>query len=679
MTKKEKALNIFKTFFPYLVIIIAASLSTFIYFLPGIASGDDLAFHLSMTNDVIYGFEHGYSGLSTNHLHMGGFAVFNYAFYGPVTHYGAAIFTVLFRWAGATPAVGLKFMVVGSAILGGIYMYRLAMKMSNSNRVVSLITAVIFVFLPYRIFCALARCALAESIAMALIPMVFYGAYSFLHDKKWRVEPYVAFTAGAILIILSHAFTGLVTATFGIIYILFNAKNVYNNRKNYKALISLGASVVIVIFCVTFYVLNSFYYESTNLYNLSDAERQWTNYADVSSETSRTYDFSGFINIIFISRLGTSDWPASDTVTNLIFSSILYFVAMIIAVLVDVLLRMFKNNKYYRHPAVALSAFIFPIIFQVRIEIYLALAISLVLYFFISYLISALPAGEEENKPLYKNVDLYFLIVSILICLFLLFVPEAWKLVPPIFYQAQFAWRMWSITAFLVAMLIGLLLSHFKAKKPLLVASAIAACGLVTLTMGTLEKRVVYTLKPYNVVTNDGYDFAISIKYSGAQNEMVPQVFYQDGYTSEYANSLYQEVRNRILGQRDFFYKLEDYIKPEVLEGTGDVTITKFNSPNNKFHVEITSETALVQFPQLYYANYTMYSGGKSLGKAKNVDGLIAFELKQGTYDASLSFKPSKGYQLTIPLFYIGVFLLASGGVFGYIYRKKWMKEEEEQ
>ena len=678
MTKKEKALNIFKTYFPYLVIVIMAALSTFIYFLPGIASGDDLAFHLSMTNDLIYGFEHGYAGYSTNHLHMGGFAVFNYAFYGPVTHYGAAIFTMLFRWAGATPSVGLKFMVVSAAILGGIYMYRLVMKMSKENRIISLITAAIFVFLPYRIFCALARCALAESIAMALIPMVFYGAYSFLHDKKWRVEPYVAFTVGAILIILSHAFTGLVTATFGFIYILFNAKNVFDSRKNYRALISIGASVLIIICCVTFYILNSFYYESTNLYNLSDAERQWTNYADVSSETSRTYDFSGFINIIFISRLGTSDWPASDTVTNLLFSSILYFVAMIIAVLVDVILRMFKASKYYRHPAAALSAFLFPIIFRVRVEVYLALAISLVLYFFISYLISTLPSDKEENeKPLYKNVDLYFLIVSIIICLFLLFVPEAWKLVPPIFYQAQFAWRMWSITAFLVAMLIGLLLSHFKAKKPLLVASGIVACGLMTLTMGTLEKRVVYSMKSYNVVKNDGYDFAMSIKYSGAQNEMVPQVFYQDGYTSIYANSLHSEIRSRIYGQRDFFYTLEDYIKPVVLEGTGDVTITKYNSPNNTFHVVIDSETALVQFPQFYYANYTMYSNGKSLGQAKNVDGLIAFTLKQGEYDAKLSFKPSKGYQLTIPLFYIGIFLLTSGGVFGYIYRKKWYKEEE--
>ena len=220
MTTKERALNIFKGYFPYLVIILAAVLSCFIYFIPGLARGDDIAFHLSMTNDVLYGFDHGYFGLSTNHLHMGGFAIYNYGFYGPVTHYGAAIFVYLFRWADATPTAGLKFMVLFSASLGGIYMYRLAMKISKNNRIVSLITAVLFVFLPYRIFCALCRCAIAESIAMALIPMVFYGAYSFLHDKKWHVEPYVAFAIGASLVVLSHAFTGLVTAIFGFIYSL---------------------------------------------------------------------------------------------------------------------------------------------------------------------------------------------------------------------------------------------------------------------------------------------------------------------------------------------------------------------------------------------------------------------------------------------------------------------------
>ena len=694
MTKKERALNIFKAYFPYLVIVLAAILSCFIYFLPGIARGDDIAFHLSMTNDVLYGFEHGYFGLSTNHLHMGGFAINNFGFYGPVTHYGAAIFTFLFRWAGATASTGLKFMVVSSAMLGGIYMYRLAMRISKGNRIVSLITAVLFVFLPYRIFCALCRCAIAESIAMALIPMVFYGAYSFLHDKKWRVEPYVAFAIGAALVVLSHAFTGLITAIFGFGYILFNIKGVYENRRNYKALISMGGAIVTVVFLVLFYVLNSYYYESTNLYNLSNAERQWTTYEYISSETSRTYDFSGFLNLIYIGKQqGGAYWTTSDSVSSLIFTSILYFATMILAVLTDCLLISVKINKYFRHPIVTAVAFILPLVFQVRVEVYIAIAISLVLYFFVTFMAKTLPSSNVENRPLSKNVDLYYLIVSILICLALLFVPVAWKFVPSIMYQGQFAWRMWSITSFLVAMLVCLLLSHFQYKKALFIASSIAVCGIMTLTMGTTEKRVLYIIDRSAFITNDGYEYAKSVKYSGAQNEMAPRVFYyeeehfdEEGYpikyTPAYTNSLYGEVKNRLRSYSsiypNFFYTLEDYIDPVFLEGAGSAQITEYNSPNNKFHIEVTSETALIQFPQFYYSGYTMYSGSKSLGKAKNVDGLISFDLKQGTYDVRLSFKSSKGYQISRPLFYIGLFNLVSGGVFGYIYRTKLMKKEED-
>ena len=72
---KDKWLNIFKTFFPYLVLVVAGLLSCYIYFLPGIAYGDDIMFHISMVNDVVYGIRHGYFGLSTNHLFMGGFAL----------------------------------------------------------------------------------------------------------------------------------------------------------------------------------------------------------------------------------------------------------------------------------------------------------------------------------------------------------------------------------------------------------------------------------------------------------------------------------------------------------------------------------------------------------------------------------------------------------------------------
>ena len=518
--------------------------------------------------------------------------------------------------------------------------------------------------------------------------MVFYGAYSFLHDKKWHVEPYVAFAAGAILIILSHAFTGLITAIFGVIYVLFNIKGVIDNRKNYRALISIGSAVVIIVFCVLFYVLNSMHYSSSGIYNLSDAERQWTTYKHISEETARTYNFSGFLNLIYISQNEKAAyWVSGDSVSGLLFTSLLYFITMVIAIIVDFFLKNAKYNKWYRHPTVIAVAFILPLIFRVRAEVYLAVFISLVIYFFITYLISKLPTSSEENAPLYKNIDLYYLGFSLLICLALLCLPTAWKLVPSILYQGQFAWRMWSITAFLFAMLVGLVLSRYQGKKVALVTASVLACGLMTLTMGTMEKRIKYLKSPEYIIVEGGYRFAENTKFSGVQNEMVPQIFNQEQirknekeyyprYVPTYSNSLFTQIKKDLDSESGFFYDAESYYKPVFLEGAGDVSITKYNSPNNEFHVVITSETALVQFPQFYYDDYVMYSNGKSLGTAKNVDGLITFELKQGTYDTKLVFKASKGYRIGRPFFYLGVVSLVSGGVFGYIYRKKWLKEE---
>ena len=676
---KDRLLHIFKIFVPYLVLIAAACASCFVYFFPGLAGGDDIEFHLSMTLDVIYGMTHGFSGLTANHLFMGGFAFYTLGFYGPVTHFGAALFTIIFSWAGATPLAGLKFMIIASGLLGGIYMYKLALKMSNSNRVVALVSGVLFIFLPYRIFCGMSRCAFAESVAMALMPMVFYGAYSFLHDKDYHVEPYVAFALGSCLIVLSHPFTGLVTAIFGVLYLLFNAKTIFDNRRNYRAWISLGISITITVFLTLFYVANTYYYESLNLYNLSDPVRQWTTYEHVSSETARSYDFSGFINLIYISNSQGSDWWNNESVSSILFSTGVYFVSSISAIAVDMLLRPLKKSQFYRHPAAVVIAFILPLVFKVRVEIYLAITVTLIMYFFISFLIKKLPSANEENQPLYKNIDLYFLIISIVLCLILIFVPTSWLFVPSIMYMAQFAWRMWSITAFLVAMLVALLLSHFKANKAVLISATVLTCSIMTLTMATLEKRVYYEAQPEKIMRNDSYGYALSVKHSGVQNEMAPQVFYQDGYTPEYNNSLFYNVRYAIHTWSNYIYTADDYYDPAFLEGSGTCAIYEYNSPNNKFHVDITSDIALVQFPQFYYKGYYLYSGSTYLGEAKNVDGLIAFELKQGTYDIAFEFKGSPVYQVTRPLFYIGVVSLIGGGVFGLIYRTKIMKKKEEQ
>ena len=664
---------------PFALLILAAFLSCYLYFLPGLAPGDDVDFHVSMVVDLLYGFDHGYFSYSTNHLYVGGFSIFNFAFYGPVTHYGAAIFTYLFRWAGASPITGLKFMVFASSILGETFMYLLALKISKNNVLIALISTTAFVFMPYRIFCLICRCAFAEGVAMAMIPMVFYGVYSFTHDEKYRVMPYVVLSSGAALIILTHPYTGLITAFFAGLYVLFNIKKVIARRHNYPALISLGSSAIIITMLVLFFVLTSSYYKSLDMYNLSDAERQWTNYTHISDSTKDSFSYSGFLKFDIIKQWTGASWWNDETVPSTVFSVVLYFASMTFAILSDYLLKPLKNSKYYRPVVFFILAFIFPIIFQTRIEIYLAIGVSSALYFAIKLFNSKLPEVETSETKIYHKVDFYYLLISLFICAIFIFVPISWKIVPSLFYNGQFAWRLWSVVSFLVAMLMAFLLANLKIKKETLIIASVFAASLMTLAMGTLEKRVYYEMQSNNIMKNIDYEYVKKQNYSGKQNEMVPMIYYDYSYTPQYANSLYTEVRKDIHDKNNFIYDVDSYIKPVFLTGTGDVTIYEYNTPNNKFHVRIDSDTALVQFPQFYYATYTAYSNGKKIGTATNVDGLIAFGLNKGTYDISLKFQPYSGYVATAPLFYIGVVLLIGGGVFGYIYRKKFIKEETKE
>ena len=160
---------------------------------------------------------------------------------------------------------------------------------------------------------------------------------------------------------------------------------------------------------------------------------------------------------------------------------------------------------------------------------------------------------------------------------------------------------------------------------------------------------------------------------------MVPQIYEQDDYVSIYPNSLYTNVKNAIRYQTNFFYDAENYYDPVFLQGYGTCKIGTYNSPNNTFRIKVTSDSALVQFPQFYYKGYYAYAGGTKVGEAQNIDGLIAFKFLQGEYVIKIKFEGCPAYQITRPLFYVGVFSVVAGGVFGLIYRKKIAKKPEEE
>ena len=236
---------------------------------------------------------------------------------------------------------------------------------------------------------------------------------------------------------------------------------------------------------------------------------------------------------------------------------------------------------------------------------------------------------------------------------------------------------------FFIGMLLTLLVSYAKKYKAVIISFASFASLLVCLSQGLIEKRIAYTNGGliYENVNEVTLTESIEAKYSGAQNEMVPLVLMDP----EYENSLYYDVRYALTywnsKKNHFIYTIEDYQNygPVFLEGDGEIEITKYNTPNNTFEAEITSESALIQFPQIYNVGYEIYSQGTYLGEAKNIDGLIAFELPKGEYTLDLVFKNSKPYQVFRPFFYIGLASLIPFAVLGVLYQKKIEKREKEE
>lgn len=97
-----------------------------------------------------------------------GYPLFNY--YNPLPYYIGAIFSFL---VGFITSAKILFFI--PLFLGGISMYFLARELFNKQA--ALLSAVLFMFAPYRALDSYVRGAVAESFAIAVFPLVLYFAY----------------------------------------------------------------------------------------------------------------------------------------------------------------------------------------------------------------------------------------------------------------------------------------------------------------------------------------------------------------------------------------------------------------------------------------------------------------------------------------------------------------------
>ena len=696
---KEGFLSFLKKSFPYILLILGSLLPFWfwIIYTDFITGGDDVATHISLVYDLVYGFEHGFF-YSTNHVYLGIFAYDASLFYGMFPHYAAAILKYLFSWAGLNVIGSIKLVSIISQIVGTIFTYKLALLITK-NKTISLGCGFLFAFMPYRIFCFYFRFAWAEAIATCFIPIFFYALYRiFVYDKKIYVAPFILLVTSLAMEIMSHPFSAILTVFAGVIVVLFNIKNIILKikEKNIRWCIYLGVSVVLEIGLVFVFVFPMFQALESGIYRVSYDDIMWTSLEAIISRIPMSNQFSGFLNFFW---LGDYNIQSSTDSVTLWAVGITLFIFIIIAVYVTdyLILKYCKYQGKWLYLIRALITFVIMfvpnIIASQRIETYLAMSLFYVLYL-ILYILplkkwlcfeneveSYNKSVKEESLSLIKDNNIYACLLILIIGFLYLYTSFIWKISPSFLYMGQFPFRFWSIVGMFMIILVCYLIKPFikiKAVQPIFIG---LSCFLLTLDMGMVDKRL-FSLPNENPGSFEpDMQWIMNIREFGAQNEYMPQIIY-DIYRGDvkpsYPNSLANKVGLYVVNKLTMIFDMENYITPQFLEGEGDIDIFYLNTPDVKFNVVTNSDNNLIQIPQFYYDGYNakaVFENGETQNlEVINVDGLVSCYAPKGTYQLEFTFpgntlKQAGWYVLSFSI--VGVISFA---IYGYLNRKKYEK-----
>ena len=690
--KKDNISKFILWIIPYIVLLIATLLPFWFWIVyPFMTGGDDYVTHLALVYDLVYGFKHGFF-YSTNHIYYGIFAYDASLFYGMFPHYCSAIFNYLFSFTGIGVVSSIKIISIIFSFIAAIFAYKLVSHISK-NKVVGIAGGIAYAFLPYRTFCFFYRFAFSEAIALTFIPMFFYALYRIINDEKLYISPFIILILSLAMCVFSHPFTAILIVLSGIIFCLFNIKKLFFKFKKLRFSLYMLTSVILevgLVFCFVFPMLEAYGLE---IYRVSDNEIMWTNLESVLGRMVQSFQFAGLLNFQWLEAFGISS-PTDSTLLWTLGLIIFPFSCIGAFILDFFILKKLKVNIILKYIIRVLVLFIIVFIpsiaaFQ-RIEMYLALSL-----FFVSYIILFMidwkkifhkkeEEKESDDNPnigkeyydLLNDTNVYCCLLLIIVGMFYLFNAQIWEISPSFMYMGQFPFRFWGIVGFFIIFLLAIILRPLRKNKYVGPIAIAISCYLLTLNMSLVDKRLYSIPNESHQVVEANEEWVKTVTYFGAQNEYLPQIFYDiyEGKKDEsYDNSLGYEVARYICTNRIKLFGIEEYIQPVYLDGSGKVEITYLNTPDANFEV-VCNKEGLIQIPQIYYPGYNAVAvdenGNHYDLETSNVDGLVTFSIPKGSYDVYLTFPGNSlkntGWGLLI-FSSIGVVIFAT---YGYIDRK---------
>ncbi len=678
-----------------LFLLVPIILTSYLLFFPGLITGDDSFFHISLIIDIEYGYKQGFWGLSPTHIIEGALGYNPYLFYGPLPHHLAAFILYLTEGLGADATIAYKVVCFLSSHIGALYMYLLGKKMTHS-RLASLLSATFYVCFPYRILTLYHREAFAEFFAMGFIPMFFYGLYRIVHDERFFVSPYVSVVVAMSVLVLSHPSSALLSATYGVLYLLFCLPKFLKAFRRRHAFPAGLISLALIVGLLYFYLVPQITLIREGKYVVYHDEQMWTSIDQVKDTAGQnTINFSGIICQSWIESWASNGWwKGSKDYFSLWISAFFGLGGILLMCLFHLLYTLVakeKRNLVVTYVVDACLLFV-PVFFSYRLEVLLGSLVFYLLFFLITFPKDKEVDNETKNTKIYKTSEFYFYPIAIAAIVITLFVPQVWDKIPSIYRKMQFVWRQWTLVAFLGTMFVLFLYSYLpfkegktnKMRKGTLVTSSLLIALSLSLSQGLTEKRsdlIANNYQPQIHDVDESYDSRVS--FMGTANEYMPYVFYDENYYSSYPNSLYTPIRYIVFRSNgDTIDSLDEYnsdiISPRFLEGSGEAKATEMKTPEMILALSSTEEDSLLQLPTFYYPGYeavVLEENGKETSEkyeGVEVDGLLAFRLeKEGDYSLKVKYVGPKAYRTGKILFPIAFVLLIAFGVLGTFVSRK--------
>ncbi len=160
-------------------------------------------------------------------------------FYGPLSTYGIIIVNFIFK----NFIVSYKIFAFICLALSGIFMYKFAFKLTNSNNA-SVLISILYMTFPYHLTDLYFRNAVGEFASFIFIPLVFLGLYNLFYteDNNYYLG------MGAIGLILTHNISSLIVAIFSLFYIVFNLEKIKESRVKKGLIINIVFILLITSF-----------------------------------------------------------------------------------------------------------------------------------------------------------------------------------------------------------------------------------------------------------------------------------------------------------------------------------------------------------------------------------------------------------------------------------------------